>query len=495
MGNALATRSLEKEARMNNKSEMMQHEKLSDLTSTNTMSTGDNVHTTENGDGNNDNDYGYDGGYGGDHGDDDDDGAAGGEDDYPVYEDGDDNNAAPASSDNNLEGAAVGTEGGYGLRRANNNNGTVKKEEGPLDSLRTTDLWAPLDPFDTSSAYNKPLKKGRTYKIPSSLVSTASTKEKKEGGGKSKGGCVMSHDAVTVGLNNLIDHHSKVKAMGVPFSMVKPYFLEFNYVFDRVKNVRRTKRVSNKRTERRHEFVAMSKASGSDNQGSKTAALVAAETFKDDDDESDREIEEQLFDYDGNNDYDNDDGGGDDYMTYDDHAANSAPSVLEKFSDDLPQTYEDLCKAHIQNYMKDADNYAQETHLTRRVADWQSRILPLLEEQDARPEFDIKASGVKIIDKLCDLKVKDPSQAKGDQETEMFSSFEEIVEGKELYEICRIFLASLQLANMGNIAIKNSENDEGEGGNGKGGRKQSHQVKEMDALEFKLLTEVPAFDF
>ncbi len=77
--------------------------------------------------------------------------------------------------------------------------------------------------------------------------------------------------------------------------------------------------------------------------------------------------------------------------------------------------------------MKDADNYAQESQLTRRVSDWQSRILPLLEEQDARPAFDMNASGVKIIDKLSDLRGNTVRGNTVDsKQKEFFSSFEEV---------------------------------------------------------------------
>jgi hypothetical protein len=47
--------------------------------------------------------------------------------------------------------------------------------------------------------------------------------------------------------------------------------------------------------------------------------------------------------------------------------------------------------------MRGADLYAHETHLSKRVAEWQNRLEPLLEEQRQRRPFDIHEYGHEIL--------------------------------------------------------------------------------------------------
>eukprot|EP00978_Attheya_sp_CCMP212_P037512 scaffold177553_cov49-Attheya_sp.AAC.1 len=49
------------------------------------------------------------------------------------------------------------------------------------------------------------------------------------------------------------------------------------------------------------------------------------------------------------------------------------------------QTFEALCRAHIKAFARGAEKYASETNLTRRVGKWQSRLCPILEEEEKRP--------------------------------------------------------------------------------------------------------------
>ena len=68
-------------------------------------------------------------------------------------------------------------------------------------------------------------------------------------------------------------------------------------------------------------------------------------------------------------------------------------------------SFEELCRLHLQEFMKDAANYTVETGLTKRVGDWQSKLATILEEEDSRPEFNITVCSNKIIGTL-DQRIK-----------------------------------------------------------------------------------------
>ncbi len=49
-----------------------------------------------------------------------------------------------------------------------------------------------------------------------------------------------------------------------------------------------------------------------------------------------------------------------------------------------------------------------QTELASRVSNWRHKIQPLLDEQDARPAFDIHLYGDQVLDKLARLSCRDP---------------------------------------------------------------------------------------
>lgn len=70
-----------------------------------------------------------------------------------------------------------------------------------------------------------------------------------------------------------------------------------------------------------------------------------------------------------------------------------------------------MCRAHIQAFAKGAEQYAFETNLSQRVAHWQQRLAPQLEEEEKRQVFDIHLYGAKVIhtmeDALKGMKLSD----------------------------------------------------------------------------------------
>ncbi|XP_022257134.1 condensin-2 complex subunit H2-like [Limulus polyphemus] len=111
--------------------------------------------------------------------------------------------------------------------------------------------------------------------------------------------------------------------------------------------------------------------------------------------------------------------------------------------DDLPvvSSYEELVRKHVENYLSSAAQFKQLTDLTRRVNQWEERIKPKLELEEKRGSYDIHVCGAHVMETF-------PAEEK--RSTILFSDF---CQGKERWEICRYFLATLQLANNYNVEI------------------------------------------
>lgn len=65
------------------------------------------------------------------------------------------------------------------------------------------------------------------------------------------------------------------------------------------------------------------------------------------------------------------------------------------------QTFEELCRAHIKAFSVGSERYAIDTHLSRRINEWQTKISPILQEEKNRTEFDVHEYGRRII---CSIK-------------------------------------------------------------------------------------------
>ena len=61
-------------------------------------------------------------------------------------------------------------------------------------------------------------------------------------------------------------------------------------------------------------------------------------------------------------------------------------------------SYEELCAAHTEARMAAAAAAEVQTELASRVAGWRSKIAPVLEEQDARGDFDIHSCALINMD-------------------------------------------------------------------------------------------------
>lgn len=106
----------------------------------------------------------------------------------------------------------------------------------------------------------------------------------------------------------------------------------------------------------------------------------------------------------------------------------------------------------------------RETHLSKRVREWTTKLEPLLEAQELAPVFDIHEYAQRVLDEASDL-VHQHELTRKDVDTTTEASmesakedvkmvdFEDLVQGNNRGEVCRFFLSCLQLANFGNIEV------------------------------------------
>nr|XP_043607938.1 condensin-2 complex subunit H2 [Erigeron canadensis] len=103
---------------------------------------------------------------------------------------------------------------------------------------------------------------------------------------------------------------------------------------------------------------------------------------------------------------------------------------------------EDLCRSHMDSLLASIAETEKQTALAARVSNWKQRIEQNLDEQDARPPFDIHEYGQRTLDKLS-------------LEADVGNSltFTDVVRGQEKHDVARTFSALLQLVNNGNVEL------------------------------------------
>ncbi|NXM73845.1 CNDH2 protein, partial [Serilophus lunatus] len=166
---------------------------------------------------------------------------------------------------------------------------------------------------------------------------------------------------------------------------------------------------------------------------------------------------------------DSDQGADGDYVEHEDveheDVEQEAPEELGEASLDPPnQGYVELVRRNVELFMASSQKFAQETELSQRIRAWEERIEPLLQEQEARPPFDMREYGQALV--------------QGCGELGQWRSLASLVAGQPPFEVCRYLLAALQLANDGVVEL---EQDEG-------------LEEALDTARLRLLTLRPAHE-
>lgn len=110
----------------------------------------------------------------------------------------------------------------------------------------------------------------------------------------------------------------------------------------------------------------------------------------------------------------------------------------------LASSYEETCRKYLEKTRGLWEQHSVDAKLAKRVENWTSKIHPILEDEEKRPEFDITAYGRDILEGVEEVNAKS-----GETEIPMSTLFQ----GCAKYDVCRKFLATLQLANTYSIEI------------------------------------------
>uniref|UniRef100_L7M4Q8 Condensin-2 complex subunit H2 n=1 Tax=Rhipicephalus pulchellus TaxID=72859 RepID=L7M4Q8_RHIPC len=112
----------------------------------------------------------------------------------------------------------------------------------------------------------------------------------------------------------------------------------------------------------------------------------------------------------------------------------SAEDSLEKDS------YEKLVHSYLQEFHEPLSE-CQLSDLQKRVADWESRIRPLLDIEEERESFNIRTYCNRVLDHFSDAPSKQTLY------------FRQICRGRQVWEVPRYFASTLQLANNYNVEL------------------------------------------
>lgn len=342
------------------------------------------------------------------------------DDNFDVPELMDDDNAVDDYNDDDGNNGAEEVEGFNEERRALRARETQQTKQ--VEQLPFKDPWKLLDPHDPCAGKDIPLKKGKPFKKPLSVTSQKQKKKKRKRQ-------EQSSEPTLILINQFISQAFYSHATKMSRNHLKtPSFLEFEYLYwiefrrQQTVQVKLKKLLSQLAVKEEIEELKSIVVNPDVNE--------AAQGYDDDDKV-------------GSDDDDDDFGGGgvDDEVFPGDA---DVPETIEPMALDGPaegvviSSYEEMVRQYVEGYLTEAQQYAQETELSRRVRDWEDRIVPVLAQEDTHRPFDIHMYGEEILQSFKGKRNQD---------------FKALAHKKEPFEICRLFLATLQLANNYNVEI------------------------------------------
>ena len=189
------------------------------------------------------------------------------------------------------------------------------------------------------------------------------------------------------------------------------------------------------------------------------------------------------------------------------------------------KTFEELCRSHVRAFARSAEQFASETKLSLRVGEWQSRLIPKLQEEDERPNFDIHTYSEKVLSRVraearrkekggegegdggCDDNDDDalihPNAGKASMELDVGGpaggrgtrvEFRAVVPDEaDSYEVCRLFLSSLMLCNSGNILLQHKDNEDRSPSTGETAAVAGPDTFEVELLDDRLNSPMQTF--
>ncbi len=325
---------------------------------------------------------------------------------------------------------------------------------------RKRDPWAPLDPHDAGGAsLSRPFRKGRTYSAANASAAAAraeaafasetfgnlaeacapprSADDEKENAA-SAGGTQAASASSGSDVFKWLRLRPLSATDAVPLRA--PLFAQFDGLYDAEAKRRGAERKAARALAAQREHVSEQPEADAEAgelyfaAHSEGVAEGAIEPFLPDDNDV------APLDFEGAFGADNDD---------DDSGTGSGRS-------EHIASYEEACREHVETCLQASSSYAEDADLYLRVSEWKARIEPCLQEQGWRATFDVNECADRILDHFDEnervfARAKQPRRA--DESSEKVVPFAELAQSSERWEVCRMFLAALQLTNEGNVAI------------------------------------------
>lgn len=314
-------------------------------------------------------------------------------------------------------------------------------EDGDAEDL--FDPYAPLDMHDPGVLPVRPLRRGR----PGGEKTLRRRKRAAEAAAAAAADAATVLDESPESLEALTLSYLAAAAGGVGAAGPKA---EFAYALTRLEMTRRALRQKTRR-KGKQTVTATGDLLG-------LAASAAAEAVGGD--EYDDEADDDGWGGGFVDEYDDDAGGYEDVDDDDNRqlAGLVAAGGTRALADAEPEemTYEELCQAHINNFLEAAAATLEQSDLAARVATWKENVDPSVAEQDAREVFDIHEYGDRVIDGLATAVESTLAITRSDEKTapeEFEVGFEAVVAGQEKWQVARMFASMLQLINNGNVSV------------------------------------------
>lgn len=318
--------------------------------------------------------------------------------------------------------------GRYGLRKR----GGPEKEV--VAKLKLTDSWKPLDPHAQTPAA-RPVRAGRLRKPPPCNChrqlqnAPRRTSVKKGKGNESKKSLPSVESYITGELAGVIG--STTKKCTVPPELLEEVNKEV------------TKRLELNKCKRVNELLK---------EGGTCDVEEALQKVTED-----AELEERVdnalddpLDCDGAVDLDGDELPAPPIFLPDPHDTTKEPECVtrrlgDSSFDEPISDYEALVQKWVADYITNAQEHVNCSSLVKRVNKWRETVMPKLIEEEQKREFDIHRYGTQVLSHFPE---------NGRKQTASFST---IAKGLESWEVSRLFLSCLMLANTYNIELSEAE--------------------------------------
>ena len=113
-------------------------------------------------------------------------------------------------------------------------------------------------------------------------------------------------------------------------------------------------------------------------------------------------------------------------------------------------TYEEKCRLHVEQCWVASSSYNEDIELHQRVTEWQAKMDPLLKAEEQKAPYDIDAYAKRLLAALDDSH----SSAQGVRVPSSYVPFAQAAQASSQAEVCRMFLAALQLTNTENVDLQ-----------------------------------------